>query len=317
MNGPFRFGRVTVRPTLFGLAMVAAVVAVFAARGTGADPAMSGLVWASLAAVTAIGWVWPVVAITLVRVTEVDAPSETRVGLPGRVRVHVASPVPVPSLRYTLDPLELVGGTAALEPPGAHFDEVVPSRRGVFERLSVVVTTSGPVGMLSVSRSADVVLPRPMVVGPQPVPQAWHPEVSEDAGVDGGGRPANGGGDEVRSVRPYRAGDPAHLVHWPSSARTGSLVVREMEPPHRPTVVIVVEVPPAPEDPDEAAAHHTSVEASIGRAAGLGEAVLRTGGGVLLCTNEDGRAVTAEVHGERQLNRRLAAAGPGEVRVPR
>ena len=40
-----------------------------------------------------------------------------------------------------------------------------------------------------------------------------------------------GRADVVRAVRPYVAGDPARLVHWPTSARRGELVVREHDPP--------------------------------------------------------------------------------------
>ncbi len=38
------------------------------------------------------------------------------------------------------------------------------------------------------------------------------------------------GVDEFRGVRDYRPGDPARLVHWRSTAKRGSLVVRELDP---------------------------------------------------------------------------------------
>lgn len=38
------------------------------------------------------------------------------------------------------------------------------------------------------------------------------------------------GTDEFRGVRDYRPGDPARLVHWRSTAKRGSLVVRELDP---------------------------------------------------------------------------------------
>ena len=51
-----------------------------------------------------------------------------------------------------------------------------------------------------------------------------------------------GGGDTVRAVRPYAPGDPARLVHWPTSARRGEIVVREHEPPPALGVALVVDL---------------------------------------------------------------------------
>ena len=124
-------------------------------------------------------------------------------------------------------------------------------------------------------------------------------------------------------MRPYRSGDPAHLVHWPSSARVGSLVVREFEPPTRPGVVLVVDLGPAAVPVDGSAvgaapdaAVDTAVERAVAEAAGLAAAVLAFGGRVLLCTHEHGRAHTAEVATPLQARRRLAAATPGPVDRP-
>ena len=38
-----------------------------------------------------------------------------------------------------------------------------------------------------------------------------------------------GGGDELRGTRPYVAGDDMRQIHWKSTARTGELVMRELE----------------------------------------------------------------------------------------
>ena len=48
--------------------------------------------------------------------------------------------------------------------------------------------------------------------------------------------------DVVRAVRPYVAGDAARLVHWPTSARRGELVVREHDPPANDGVALVVDL---------------------------------------------------------------------------
>lgn len=321
MNRSLRFGRTTVRPTAFGLTMLALGVAVFVGSGSTNDAVMAGFIWSSLVVVTALGWVWPVVALRLLRLRIDEAPADSTVGRPERLTVVFRGALPLPVVSARVDQVDLPGPLTAADRGGGAVP-MVPRRRGIYDRLTGALETDGPLGMLRVSRSFDVPLPRPMAVGPDPVDQSWSPGELPESGPKDSPRPVHGGGDEVRSVRPYRSGDPAHLVHWPSSARAGTLVVREMEPPVRQGVVIVVEVPTAPDDdtaPETgpgATAVNDAVEASIGRAAGLARAVLRNGGGVVLCTNEAGRGRSAEVANERQINRRLAAAGPGTVTLP-
>ena len=91
--------------------------------------------------------------------------------------------------------------------------------------------------------------------------------------------PDAGPGDTVRAVRPYVPGDAARLVHWPTSARRGTLVVREHEPPAALGVALVVDLNGSPDD----------VELVASRAAGIGRATLAAGGAVWCCTSEAGR----------------------------
>ena len=114
---------------------------------------------------------------------------------------------------------------------------------------------------------------------------------------------APGTGDSVRAVRPYVPGDSARLVHWPTSARRGTLVVREHEPPVVVGVALVVDLNGPPDE----------VELAASRAAGIGRATLAAGGAVWCCTSEAGGPVSARVVDQRDLGRRLAraTAGPG------
>src|SRR5690606_31772681 len=131
------------------------------------------------------------------------------------------------------------GDTAVPVGAGPTVDVSVPMttvRRGRFHRLSVRVISDAPFGIATASRAVTIDLPRPLEVGPRPI------DVDHLADPDSGAlgevatASAGHGGDTTRSVRPYVPGDPAHLVHWPTSARVGSLVVREMEPPSDQTV---------------------------------------------------------------------------------
>ncbi len=49
-------------------------------------------------------------------------------------------------------------------------------------------------------------------------------------------------GEEFYALRPYQVGDDLRRVHWPSTARTGELMIRQLELPwqHRATVVLDV-----------------------------------------------------------------------------
>jgi uncharacterized protein (DUF58 family) len=115
-----------------------------------------------------------------------------------------------------------------------------------------------------------------------------------------------GGGDTVRAVRPYVPGDAARLVHWPTSARRGTLVVRENEPPPTVGVALVVDLNGRSEDVEEAAS----------RAMGIGRATLAAGGAVWCCTSEADGPVSSRVADVRDLGRRLARAAAGEPPPP-
>jgi uncharacterized protein (DUF58 family) len=113
-------------------------------------------------------------------------------------------------------------------------------------------------------------------------------------------------GEVARSVRPYVPGDPARMVHWPTSLRAGSLVVRELEPPAQLGLAMVVRITaPGPE-----------AEGAAGNAMGLGLSVLAGGGLLVLATCEDRGPVVGPVTSRRELGRRLAAAVPGEPAAP-
>ncbi len=107
-------------------------------------------------------------------------------------------------------------------------------------------------------------------------------------------------------MRPYVAGDAARLVHWPTSARRGSLVVREHDPPTTDGLALLVDL-------DGPAA---LVELAASTASGIGRDVIARGGRLVLVTCEDGAPVCAEVEDQLDLGRRLAAATAGALAPP-
>ena len=156
-------------------------------------------------------------------------------------------------------------------------------------------SSSARASCVSSCRSSWPVAPRPTGEPPR-LSERPHDGATSAASVLG-----PRAGDTVRSVRPYVPGDPARLVHWPTSARRGTLVIREHEPPAAIGVALVVDLNGARDDVEEAAS----------RAAGIGLATLAAGGAVWCCTSEADGPVSAPVADARELNRRLARARDG------
>jgi uncharacterized protein (DUF58 family) len=256
-----------------------------------------------------IGIVWPIVVLSGV---EIDAwtPADATVG--EHYEVHV-------QMRGRVSRVEL----RVLEPPGRFWmtasptSGVIPrvaSHRGVIRNLRIEMRTSAPMGVFVRSRVVRVQLPIELSVAPQPTavgstPAGGAPRLRERA-LDGvmaiTSTPGLAPGDTVRAVRPYVPGDAARLVHWPSSARRGTLVVRDHEPPAAFGVAIVVDLNGTAEE----------AEAAASRAAGMGRALFAAGAAVWCCTSEARGPMSARVVDERELGRRLARAEPGELGTP-
>ena len=202
-----------------------------------------------------------------------------------------------------------------VDPPGDWWCTAVPAEgivprvagRGVFQTIRVELRTSAPLGVFVRSRFVRVTLPVPLTVAPRPTLSAprLRPRPN-DGSQSATSTAAYGPGDTVRAVRPYVPGDPARLVHWATSARRGSLVVREHEPPPALGIALVVDLNGSAED----------VEAAASRAAGIGRSTLAAGGGVWCCTSEADGPASALVTDARDLGRRLARARPGDPGQP-
>jgi uncharacterized protein (DUF58 family) len=248
-------------------------------------------------AVLTVGIVWPVVALRRVDV-DVTGPRDATVGDQITLALRIMGRVSRLEVRL-LDP---PGDWRRTVAPGTGDLVHVAARRGVFRIVRVEVRSGGPLGVFLRRRTLWVRLPYPVTVGPHPAPVRYDPQplplgLAAALVV----QPVAAGGDAVRAVRPYAPGDAARLVHWPTSARTGALAVRELDPPTITGVAIVVDL----RGPEH------EVEQAASRAAGLGRIALRAGAHVLLLTCEAGGPVVAPVSGPLELGRRLARATAG------
>lgn len=171
----------------------------------------------------------------------------------------------------------------------------VPARRGVFAEARVELRSSAPLGLVEWRRSVVVTFPEPVEIGPVPRAAIVPPPQQR----------FEAGDEMLRGVRPYVPGDSVKTVHWPATARTGALTIRQFDAPAQPELVILVDL----NGDDEAA------EALAGRAAGLAGEVLAGGATVVLATCETTGPRTERVTTHSEVNRRLARAIAGPLTV--
>jgi len=288
------------RLTGIGAVLLAVIVTGAVAPPQAADRQIMVIIWAALIAMFLVGVPWPLVAVRRIQV-RVTSPRDATVGDHVPIAVELHGRRGICEIR-ALDPTgpwhrATVAGSGTL----AHLAD----RRGVFQVMRVEVRVTAPLGLLAAHRVHAVELSMPVEVAPRPLQVSWRPApapVTDGATPFAFGRP---GGDLVRSVRPYTTGDPSRLVHWPSSARAGTLVIREMEPPAPLGQALVLDLRDLTVDVERAASY----------AFGAARAVLGTGGQLVLCTCEASGPVTAAVRSPLDAGRRLARAvvgPPGE-----
>jgi uncharacterized protein (DUF58 family) len=175
----------------------------------------------------------------------------------------------------------------------------------VFHDLVVEVRSASPLGLAAWRRRVRVALEHPLEVAPRPSTMRYDATQGSDREAQTSPRSSTLGHDDTRGVRGYVDGDPIRLVHWPATARTGAVMVRELEGPKRSRLLVVVDLrAPGPDADDE-------VEAAASRAAGLAIAALEQGTLVDLATVEAGGPRIAPVRSALEVGRRLARAVAG------
>lgn len=290
----------SILPTPLGVVMlVAAQVGAFSVH-TANNPTVAGMVWAFAAAIIAIGVLWPIVSGLRIGVGIESAPRDSVVGDEVEVDIVLRGPRSDVAVRWIITGDE---EWRAASVPGVGSLPTTGLRRGAHDSLVLEVRTHAPIGLLAVRRTFVVALEHPLIVGPRPADISWTPRRASAADAEHRQSRSTTRGDVVRSVRPYVPGDPPNHVHWPTSARTGALVVREFEPPAELGEAVVVDL--------DVPAGEEAIEAAVARAAGLVRSVLEHGGRVVLCTCESGVATAGVVTRTLDASRRLAVAGAG------
>ena len=285
------------------LSLAAVALALFGvARTTGSGWLI--VILTGIAAVVVLAVALPPFGLRSVRVS-VEAPRDGTVGRTAELTLDVTAGGAARPVK--LLPLGFEGPWTGVVTPARGRLPLVPLRRGVYTSVLLDVRSAAPLGLVWWRRRLFVELPRPFEVGPMPVHVRLDaPRGSEDSGTDDG-RVASAQADAVKTVREYLAGDPIKLIHWPATARSGELMVKELEAPVAPVLYLVVDL----RGGDDAA-----VEDAASRAAGLALAAISAGVPVTLLTAEATGPRTGPVSSPGDVNRRLARAVAGALPSP-
>jgi uncharacterized protein (DUF58 family) len=262
------------------------------------------VVLCGVAAVLVVGTVWPVVTLVRTRVELLASPRDATAGAPATFSLLVRRAGSGVRLRL------VVGGCAGdwAAAFGTCQGDVIaaPPKRGVLTRVTAELEAADPVGLVSWRRRIGLALAVPLEVGPVPAAVLFDESVGAGTGAADGADRGAVGHDTVRGVRAYATGDPIRIVNWPATARWGEVMVKEMEDPTAPELLIVVDLRGQPE----------RTEAAAGIAAGLARAALQVGVAVSLLTAEAdgprGGRVSSPVHAGRRLARAVADTPPPE-----
>lgn len=238
-----------------------------------------------------------VAAVVTRRVSATLTADRTEVLVDDQLTITLAVTGPPVPMSVRLGPSPELAVVPATEGPLS----VLPGNRGVIAALPLERRSTGVCGIVGLVRRGPVVLSSPVFVGPRPVaPDRPFPDL--------GGRTGDGTlvpevtGDVVRGVREYVPGDRRTLVHWRASARAGQLVVKQVEEPFTPVLVLVLDMGYGGDEGAERAA---------ARAAWYLTEALRRRAHLVLITWEAGGPRTGPVASTSEIIRRLAGARGG------
>jgi uncharacterized protein (DUF58 family) len=261
-----------------------------------------------LAGVLGLGLGWGKVALAGLDLARAPAAERLQVGQELVERFTLRNRGPVPLL-----PLELRDGSTlpgrerlrvvAVPPFGAVAWTVrtVLRRRGVYELGPTELATADLFGCFQarrarLARRSVLVLP---ATEPLPSFQPAGRDLPGGALVHPLGQPD---APQASTVRDYVPGDPLSRVHWPSSARAGRLIVKQLEDEPTADVWIWLDMQEAPQ---RGLGDGSTEEAAVSAAASIGRRFLEAGRAVGLVAHGDRRVLLAPERGEEQLARLL------------
>lgn len=187
-------------------------------------------------------------------------------------------------------PERLVGRARfVLDPLGSHESRTVSYRlpglgRGRYQIGPLRIRLADPFRLIDITRSFTATsefVVAPVIDQLPPV----EPPRSDEMGDSAGSHSIGTHGADDQSTREYRIGDDLRKIHWRSSARTGSLMVRQEERPWRGQSTVLLDMratahastPAAPGSPEHDARLTSSFEWAVSAAASFGSHLLGRG----------------------------------------
>jgi uncharacterized protein (DUF58 family) len=177
--------------------------------------------------------------------------------------------------------------------------EITLPARGRRRLPRVRAATRFPFGLF-VKTGPPLLLDHEVLVYPAVHPVS--PQVADAGSGDAAAR-RRGRGHDLHNLRAYVPGDEPHLIHWRTSARSGSLTVRELEEDTTDDARIVL-TGTGGADPER-------LEAALSQAASLAVHLLRRGTGVELAGAAGVVPLARGAEQERQILTALALYAPG------
>ena len=307
------------RPTARGLALLAvACVTYVAARIVGTWE----LYFLAFSFVAAVGVCWVLVAVTVrhLEVVRTVTPEQPVAGDDLLLSFRVQNGSRLPGLQVTLaGAAGALGGSDRsidVESLGPRTERVAasppwPARRGIHHLAPQAVVAEDPLGLVRARRRCGD--PLTLTVPPRLVHLASC-DADAGAGARSGGRRRRLPtieASEFRGIRPHAPGEPLNRVDWKATAKTGDLMIRELEDAADGGVAVLFNGAPshlAGEPPE------TNYEVGVQAAGSLAECALRTGHRVtLLLPENDWRPLrfSPDAESRRRLLAVLAATSPG------
>jgi uncharacterized protein (DUF58 family) len=246
-------------------------------------------------------------------------PSRTTVGRPVRIELTVDAvgrlglgPVlladQIPSEVGPSPRLSLPGGMRRRHRAVAY--SVSPRLRGRHSVGPLEVTHTDPFG--AVRRRQEVAGHSPLLVYPSYEEVSVLPSAVQRLGIVRNS-PIVGQGDEFYALRAYMEGDDLRKIHWPSSARTGEVMIRQEELLAEPRALIVLDTTLSKHrgvGPD------ASIEAAVSACASLGVLALHRRMRIEVVTN-DGPLLRTRNPSKDEFLEALAMVQPSKKTIAR
>ena len=189
-------------------------------------------------------------------------------------------------------------------------------RRGRYLCGPLKVRLTDPFGLIELTRSFTAQSAFVVTPAVEPLPDARTPN-SIDVGDNAGSHSIGSHGADDASIREYRHGDDLRKIHWRSTARTGTFMVRHEERPWQGQVALLLDLRARAHEQPVAAAtagdlrEFSSLEWAVSAVASIGNQLLLAGREVNLIAGAAGNARLA-FSSPAQFVDHLAEVGPNE-----